>query len=245
MNSTNNVSEFLEENKECAYFNEKISDIGYKYINTCPPETYAKMLERGWRRFGNIHFVPECKTCNECRTIRIDVNNFKFSKSQRKLLKKNGDIDVYVQPPTLSLDHLNLFNKYHQKMTHKKGWANNDITPSEYQSSYVDGAGDYGKEILYFLDGKLIGVALSDMLGDAISAVYCYYDHDYADRSLGKYSILVQISIAKQLKIPYIFLGYWIKDHHSMGYKEDYAPFDILINRPTLEEDCVWITYDG
>jgi arginine-tRNA-protein transferase len=82
------------------------------------------------------------------------------------------------------------------------------------------------------------------MLGEAISAVYCYYDHDFEERSLGKFSILVQISIAKQLKIPYIFLGYWIKDHHSMGYKEDYAPFDILINRPTLEEDCVWITYD-
>ena len=75
-------------------------------------------------------------------------------------------------------------------------------------------------------------------------AVYCYYDHDYQDRSLGKFSILIQLNLAKLSKIPYLFLGYWIKDHLSMGYKEDYAPFDVLQNRPNLNETCIWERYE-
>ena len=129
-------------------------------------------------------------------------------------------------------------------MADKKDWNENVITPKDYQASYVDGASSYGKEILYVLDGKLICVALSDVLQNGISAVYCYYDHDYQDRSLGKFSILIQLNLAKLSNIPYLFLGYWIKDHHSMGYKEDYAPFDVLQNRPNLDEACIWERYE-
>lgn len=238
------LSEFLEENKPCSYFDDRLSDIRYKYLDNCDPEAYFKMLERGWRRFGNIHFVPECKSCNDCKTIRIDVEKFQFTKSHKRLFNKNDDIEIYVQKPSLSIEHLDLYNKYHRQMQNKKGWNNNEITPGEYKSSYVDGASTYGREILYMHEGKLIGVALSDMLPQGMSAVYCYYDHDYAHRSIGKFSILAQISIAKQAKIPYIFLGYWIPDHLSMGYKENYKPFDVLQNRPTIDEECIWEFYE-
>ena len=238
------ISEFLEEDKPCSYFDDRLCDIRYKFLDNCDPKTYYKMLERGWRRFGNIHFVPECKSCDACKTIRIDVKNFKFTKSHKRLFNKNKDIQIYVQKPSLSIEQLELYNKYHKVMEFKKDWNNNEITPGEYKASYVDGASSYGKEILYMLDGKLIGCALSDMLPEAMSAVYCFYDHEYQDRSLGKFSILAQISIAKQANIPYIFLGYWIKDHFSMGYKENYAPFEVLQNRPDLEEVCEWKWYE-
>jgi len=175
-----------------------------------------------------------------CKTIRIDTNKFKFSKSHRRILRKNSDIEIYIQKPSISIDHINLFNCYHEKMQEKKGWKENIIDPAEYKYSYVDGARDFGKEILYFLDDKLICVALVDITDKLISSVYCYYDHDYEKRSLGKFSILVQIMIAKERNIPYLFLGYWIPNHHSMGYKEEYAPFEILQNRPKLDEECIW-----
>ena len=151
---------------------------------------------------------------------------------------------MYVQKPTVTYEHLDLFNKYHEHMTQKKNWNENKIDVQEYNNSYVNGAHTYGKEILYFRDDKLIGVALSDMLKDGMSAVYCYYDHDYEHLSIGQYSILAQISIAKQNKIPYLYLGYWIKDHFSMGYKERYKPFDILENRPNLSEETIWGLYE-
>ena len=234
------VLEFLEENKTCSYYDDRLSDIRYKYMEHCDATEQMKMLERGWRRFGNMHFVPECRDCTACKTIRIDIKNFEFTKSQKRVLNKNKDTKVYIQTPTVTYEHIDLFNKYHDHMQGKKSWHENKIDVQEYHNSYVNGAHDYGKEILYFRGTKLVAVALSDMLSGGISAVYCYYDHDYEELSLGKFSILAQISIAKQANIPYVYLGYWIKDHFSMGYKEKYKPFEELMNRPTLEEETIW-----
>ncbi|MGB3750681.1 MAG: arginyltransferase [Arcobacteraceae bacterium] len=237
------VLEFLEEDKTCSYFDDKMCDIRYKYMEHCSAEEQLKMLERGWRRFGNMHFVPECKECTACTTIRIDVEKFEFSKSQRRVLNKNKDTEVYIQKPTVTYEHIDLFNKYHDEMHQKKNWDLNVIDVNEYNNSYVNGAHDFGKEILYFRDDKLVGVALSDMMQGGMSAVYCYYDHDFEHLSIGQFSILAQISIAKQNNIPYLYLGYWIKDHFSMGYKERYAPFEVLENRPKLDEKTIWSIY--
>lgn len=238
------VLEFLEEEKQCSYFDDKISDIRYKYMEYCSEDEQLKMLERGWRRFGNMHFIPECKSCNECKTIRIDVKKFQFSKSQKRVLNKNKDTQVYVQEPTVTYEHIDLFNKYHKYMQEKKNWPENNIDVQEYHNSYVNGAHNYGKEILYFRDNKLVAVALADMMQGGLSAIYCYYDHDYEHLSLGQFSILAQMSIAKQANIPYLYLGYWIKDHFSMGYKERYKPFEVLENKPRLDQKTVWSYYE-
>ena len=236
--------EFLEEDKSCSYFDDRISDIRYRYMEHCSADEQFKMLERGWRRFGNMHFVPECKECNACTTIRIDMEKFEFSKSQKRILNKNKNTQVYIQKPTVTYEHIDLFNRYHKQMETIKGWNENKIDVQEYHNSYVNGAHDFGKEILYFIDDKLVAVALCDVMKDGLSAIYCYYDHDYKELSLGKFSILAQISIAKQSKIPYLYLGYWIKDHLSMGYKENYKPFEILENRPALDEETIWSDYE-
>ncbi len=238
------ILEFLEEDKQCSYFDDKICDIRYKYMERCGIDEQYEMLQRGWRRFGNMHFVPECKDCHECKTIRIDVAKYKFSKSERRIFNKNKNINVYMQKPTVTLEHIDLFNKYHKNMELKKNWNENKIDVDEYVKSYVNGAHEYGKEILYFIDDKLVAVALVDIMDEALSSVYCYYDHDYDHLSLGKFSILAQLSIAKQSNIPYLYLGYWIKDHFSMGYKENYKPFEILQNRPSMDEETIWRDYE-
>ena len=235
--------EFLEENRECSYFDEEISDIRYRYLSKCSQTDYQNMLEHGWRRFGQMHFVPECKNCTKCISIRIDVKNYQFSKSDKRVLAKNKETALYIQPPSLSIEHLHLYDKYHQNMNEKKDWPYNPITPSEYQRSYVDGNLSFAQEFLYVRDNKLIGVALTDILPQAISSIYCYYDHDYEKYSLGKFSILAQIKVAKELNIPYIYLGYWIKNHFSMGYKENFMPFEVLKNRASLDEMSLWQEY--
>ncbi len=238
------VLEFVEEDKQCSYYDDKICDIRYKYMESCTAEEQFNMLQRGWRRFGNMHFVPECKDCHECQTIRIDVKKYKFSKSERRIFNKNKNTKVYMQKPTVTLEHIELFNKYHKNMQDKKNWNENNIDVDEYVKSYVNGAHEYGKELLYFIDDRLVAVALADVMNDALSSVYCYYDHDYEYLSLGKFSILAQLSIAKQSNIPYLYLGYWIKDHFSMGYKENYKPFEILQNRPSMDEETIWRDYE-
>ena len=236
--------EFVEQNRECSYFNDEISDIRYRYLQQCSTTDYQNMLEHGWRRFGKMHFVPECANCTKCISMRIDVKNYHFSKSEKRVLAKNRDTKIYIQPPSLTKDHLLLYDKYHKNMHEKKGWVYSPIEPIEYNRSYVQGKAEYAKEFLYVKDGKLIGVALTDILPKSISSIYCFYDHDYDHLSIGKFSILAQIKVAKELNIPYIYLGYWIENHHSMGYKLAYKPFEILKNRASLEEPTIWEKYE-
>ncbi|AXH15726.1 arginyltransferase [Malaciobacter mytili] len=244
MQIINEDLEFVEENRECSYFSNEISDMRYRYINKCGIEDYQNMLEHGWRRFGKMHFVPECANCTKCVSMRIDALNYNFSKSEKRVIAKNKNTKLFIQPPSISMDHLQLYDKYHKFMSDKKDWPYHQITPDEYIRSYVQGKEKYAKEFLYFRNDKLIAVALVDILPKSISAIYCFYDHDYQDLSIGKFSILAQIKIAKELKIPYIYLGYWIKDHFSMGYKVSYQPFEVLKNRPSLEEDTIWEKYE-
>ena len=89
MQILNQDIEFLEENRTCSYFDDNISDMRYKYMYSCSESQYQGMLERGWRRFGRMHFVPECKLCNKCISMRIDVANYKFSKSEKRVIAKN------------------------------------------------------------------------------------------------------------------------------------------------------------
>ena len=121
MQILNQDIEFLEENRSCSYFEDRISDIRYRYIYSCSASGYQDMLERGWRRFGRMHFVPECKTCNKCVSMRIDVANYKFSKSEKRVIAKNKDTKLYIRPPSLTMEHLNLYDKYHRFMNDKKG----------------------------------------------------------------------------------------------------------------------------
>lgn len=238
--------EFIEQNRECSYFSgSEFSDMKYRLIHACSRDYYLDMLQKGWRRFGKIHFVPICENCTKCISMRILVDEFKFSKSHKRVMNKNKHTKVLIQPPSVSYEHIDLYNKYHEYMQDKKGWNYSPIDISEYIRSYVDGkSSGYAKEILYIIDDKLVGVALVDVLQEGLSSIYCFYDHDYEEYSIGKFSILFQIKIAKELKIPYIYLGYWIKDHFSMGYKEAFKPFEILTNRPNDTQEPIWERYE-
>jgi arginine-tRNA-protein transferase len=69
---------------------------------------------------------------------------------------------------------------------------------------------------------------LCDKLSDGLSLVYSYYDPDLRDRSLGSYIILEHIEHAKRLKLPYVYLGYWIEGSRKMAYKSRFMPQERL-----------------
>ena len=64
-------------------------------------------------------------------------------------------------------------------------------------------------------DPVLIGASLTDILDDGISMVYSFYDPEIKQNSFGKYIILDHIEYAKQLGLPYVYLGYWVPNSES------------------------------
>ncbi len=225
---------------ECAYLPDKKTRMFYRYIPNATKELASDLIKRGWRRFGYSYFHPICAGCNECKNIRIDALNFKPSKSQRRAIKKNRDTQVYIQKPTLTFEHIELYNKFHKFKEHKSGWTYKEIDLQTYYEEFVVGAHDFGKEVLYIKDNRLIGVDLIDILDDGISSIYFFYDPDYQKLSLGIYSLLVQINLARKLGLRWIYLGYWVDGCASFAYKTRFHPYELLEGFPPLDEEPNW-----
>lgn len=235
-----NILKDFYQHSKCSYLENREQTMQYKVIDSCSSTEVQELIERGYRRFGKMYFRPECVSCNECKSIKIDVANYNFSKSERRVLKKSKTLNIYIQKPSLSKQHLSLFKEYHLYMQKKKGWEYSSTSAEHYYNSFVDGHGDYGYEILYFHEEKLIGVDLIDILQDGISSIYFYYHPDYAHLSLGKLSLLYQIAQAQEKKKKWIYLGYYVKDCSSLSYKADYKPYLTLEGNPSLEELYSW-----
>jgi arginine-tRNA-protein transferase len=236
-----NILKEFKVNDKCSYLSGKNQTTHYKVIDNCSALYCQWLIERGYRRFGKMFFRPICSACDECKSIKIDVENFEFSKSQRRVMKKASMIKSYIQKPTLSKTHLELFEKYHLYMKEKKGWEHSPSTAQGYYGSFVDAHNDFGYEILYYLEDNLIGVDLIDILEDGISSIYFYYDPDYTQYSLGKLSLYNQIMFAKNSQKKWIYLGYYVKDCPSLSYKSHYKPYLTLQGRPEIYDNIEWL----
>jgi len=225
---------------ECAYLPNKDVRMYYKYIEETTQSYNTALIQRGWRRFGTYFFHPICNGCNECKSIRIDVNKFQTTKSQRKSIKRNSNTEIIIQKPSITQAHIDLYNKYHTFKHQKDGWSHRNISPREYRENFVEGAHDFGKEVLFLKDGKIIGIDLIDILDDGISSIYFYYDPDYARLSLGTYSLLYQIELAKMLDLPWIYLGYWVEECKTFTYKLNFKPLEILDEFPKIDKIANW-----
>jgi arginine-tRNA-protein transferase len=232
-----NILKEFSLNDNCSYLENKKQTTYYKIINDCSDSYCQDLIERGFRRFGKAYFRPICSNCDECQSIKIDVENFTFSKSQRRVIKKAQNLKSIIRRPSITKQHLEIFEKYHLFMKDKKGWSYNLTTPEHYYSSFVDGHNKFGYEVLYFDNERLIGVDLIDILEDGISSIYFYYDPDYSYYSLGKLSLYQQIKFAKKTNKKWIYLGYYVKDCPSLSYKSHYKPFLTLEGRPNEDEN--------
>ena len=85
-------------NDKCSYINAKEQTTHYKVIQNCSAQNCQDLIERGFRRFGKMYFRPICADCQECQSIKIDVENFSFSKSQKRVIKKSAHIKSFCKP---------------------------------------------------------------------------------------------------------------------------------------------------
>jgi GNAT superfamily N-acetyltransferase len=157
---------------------------------------------------------------------------FEQNASQRRIWRKNRDIEGVETGPRATKEQYDLFRHY-LKARHKDGGMA-EMTLHDYEFMVEDTP--VHSELIEYrqlsedkdLDGRLIAVALTDLLPDGISMVYSFFDPEMKSRSLGQYMILDQIKRARRIGLPYVYLGYWVKNSPKMAYKEKYKPLEIL-----------------
>jgi len=213
----------------------------YRLRNELTPADYEALLARGWRRFGAQIFRPSCPQCAECRSLRVKVADFRPSKSQRRALKRNADLQLWIQPASVSPAHVELYNEYHAFMAVEKGWREQAITEEEYAANFLAGDAPFAHEFLYFLGAALVAVGLVDLAPSASSSIYFFHAPAMRDRSLGVFSMLKELEYAAAIRLRHHYLGYWVPPCPSMVYKADYRPFELLVGFPADHEQPQWV----
>ncbi|PCH84386.1 MAG: arginyltransferase [Piscirickettsiaceae bacterium] len=198
------------------------------------PGIYQYLIGIGFRRSGQHTYRPHCSSCRACIACRVNTQQFRASRSQKRLLQKNKDLTFTRVEASFNDEHFDLYLRY-QSFKHPGGSMEN-FGKKEYTSFLCD---SFGNSVIYEtrLKGKLLAVAVTDIFENALSAVYTYFDPDYAARSLGTYNILQQIQMVIDAGKQHLYLGYYIKDSLKMSYKANFRPIEMLINGE-------WLTYD-
>jgi leucyl-tRNA---protein transferase len=191
-------------------------------------KVYTQLSQLGFRRSGAHLYRPQCQRCQACISSRIAVKDFKPNRSQRRCWQKNQDLELSLGNNINTPEHYNLYARYIEQR-HQDG---DMYPPSEEQyKAFLTSEWNLTQFLEFRVQGRLIGVAVCDQLGDGLSAVYTFYAPEEEARGLGKYAILAQIDKARNLGLEYLYLGYWIKECEKMNYKIQYRPLELLINR--------------
>ncbi len=188
---------------------------------------YSQLSDLGFRRSGRHVYRPNCENCRACIPIRIPVKKFLPSRSQLRCFKRNKDIQTSRVSTIDTKEHYELYENY-INLRHSDG----DMFPAD-RDQYRDFlTSEWGiTQYLEFRnpEKKLLAVGVLDQLEAGYSAVYFYFDPNEDKRSLGMFNILHLIERAKENNLPFVYLGYWIKECQKMSYKTRYQPFEVFI----------------
>lgn len=208
----------------CSYLPERYAQNMYPDPNhPMNIRIYNQLIQHGFRRSGNHVYRPHCLQCQACIPVRINVNQFSASRSQRRCLKRNEQLTVIEKEAIFNDEHFELYQRY-LAARHANGGMDN---PTEESFSHFLTSYWCDTQFIEFRDqGKLIAVAVTDFLDDGLSAFYTFFDPDYQQASLGTFAILKQIELAKSLHLSSLYLGYWIADCQKMSYKQDFSALE-------------------
>jgi arginyl-tRNA--protein-N-Asp/Glu arginylyltransferase len=188
---------------------------------------YNELINQGFRRSGEMIYRPDCTSCQECISLRLDVDQFKPRRTQQRTWKRLKDnLQVVEQPAEYNPDHFALFKQYVTYRHQEGGMA--DMTEIEYQN-FITSVWADSRMFAFHQKDKLVAVAATDFLRDGLSAVYTFFDPTLEDLSLGTFSLLWQIEACKQRNLPWLYLGYWIQGCKKMAYKNQFHPHEAFI----------------
>jgi len=223
---------YVTTNQPCPYLDGKLERKLFAGLQGEHANALNNALSKqGFRRSQNVLYRPSCTDCNACMSARIRVADFKPTKSQKRVLRKNAHLLRDAAAPWATEHQYELFSRYLNARHADGGMADMDmfefsamVEETPVRSRIVE----YSTAHALYERTELTAVCLTDLLDDGLSLVYSFFDPELQKNSLGTYMILDHIQIAKDAGLPYIYLGYWVPQSPKMGYKAGFSGLEVF-----------------
>lgn len=231
---------FLTAPAPCPYLSDRSERKVFTHlVGEQAPALNDMLTQGGFRRSQNIAYRPACEGCSACVSVRVVVDSFCMTRSLGRVARRNRDLIGNENCASPTTDQYGLFRDYLDSRHTEGGMADMSVldyammvgeshvntTIIEYRLRDID-TGVTGRS-----DGPLVATALTDILADGLSMVYSFFDPTQPERSLGTFMILDHIRRARQMGLPYVYLGYWVSGSGKMDYKRRFLPQERLSSR--------------
>lgn len=233
------LARHVEEPRACSYLPNERAQLETFLLDDVSDAELEALLARGYRRFGPSYFRPRCAACLACDSLRIPVERFAPSKSQRRAVRGCERFTRVVQPPIVDQARLALYRRWHEAREDVRGWDPNPMTLEDYAIHFA-WPHPAAREAAFFDGTRLIGLGLWDVTKNASSAVFFYFDPDYARHSLGVANVVLGLADAAREGRAHVYLGYRVIGCVSLEYKGRFTPTEQLVGRPTLNDTPDW-----
>jgi arginine-tRNA-protein transferase len=191
-----------------------------------PDRLHEALSHAGFRRSQDLAYRPACDECSACVAVRIPAWAFEPDRGQRRIRKRNAAVEARVLPAEATREHFALFRRY--ILARHVGGGMADMDFGDYRAMVEDSL--VRTQITEFREpcGRLAGVCLADRMNDGFSLVYSFFEPELSRRSPGTFIILWHVEEARRAGLPYVYLGYWIRESHKMAYKSEFRPLEAL-----------------
>ena len=194
---------------------------------------YNGLITQGFRRSGKFAYRPHCENCRECVAVRLVLNKFNPKRYQKRAYKQHEHLTAYLKPVAFHQSHFELYISY-QALRHTEPAISNKTPQTDEAEQYRQFLCQSNIESLMIefrdVSNVLKIVSVVDIVQDGVSAVYTFYNATDTKCSYGTFAIMWLSQWAKSLHLPYLYLGYWIKDSQKMAYKQQFTLQEKLID---------------
>jgi len=186
-----------------------------------PPAEMDRLWSEGWRHFGPLFYryaqAQHGGRLMDVRPLRVNLDRFQPSRSQRRVHRKNADLTVRIQPPHIDETRRALFHRHKTRFVENVPDSLEDFLGAEPSIGPC-----LTLEIALYRADSLLAASYMDVGAAAVSSIYGFFDPIEESRSLGIATMLAEMAWARDRGCRYYYPGYAYAQPSHYDYKKQF-----------------------